>query len=168
MGYVRRAVAVTVNPEKLNVHSRFTPFASINSDYRGELKVLLANLGAAPFAIARGERIAQLVVQRIEHARLREVTNLEPTPRGAGSTGNAGKPQGAKRPAGGSRNKAPRSSPQPPVTLMCRATAGCLVRRSMTKSWPLGLRAIASSMAHERRASCALARRGARKSAASS
>jgi len=55
MGYVRRAAAVTVNPEKLNVHSRFTPFAIINSDYRGELKVLLANLGTAPFAIARGE-----------------------------------------------------------------------------------------------------------------
>jgi len=89
-----------MNPEKLNIHSRFTPFAIINSDYRGELKVLLANLGRAPFAIARGERIAQLVVSRVERARLAEVDSLSPTPRGAGgfgSTGRRGKPHQAKR-----------------------------------------------------------------------
>lgn len=79
---------------------------TIDSDYRGELKVLLANLGSAPFAIARGERIAQLVVERVEQARLIEVTSLLPTPRGAGgfgSTGTAGKSLGKKRPGPGQR-----------------------------------------------------------------
>ena len=46
---------------------------TIDSDYRGEVQVLLVNLGDAPFAIARGERIAQLVVQRVERAALVEV-----------------------------------------------------------------------------------------------
>ena len=54
------------------------------------------------------------------------------------------------------------AGPQPPVTLMWRPTAGRLVRRSMMKSWPLGLRAIASSMASISSASSALARNGAR------
>ena len=74
---------------------------TIDSDYRGELKVLLANLGAAPFAIARGERIAQLVVSRVERARLAEVERLSATPRGAGgfgSTGTARPPSLPKRP----------------------------------------------------------------------
>jgi hypothetical protein len=56
----------------------------------------------------------------------------------------------------------------PPVTLMWRATAGRLVRRSMTKSCPLGLRAIAASMAARSGSSLELARNGARRSAASS
>jgi len=63
---------------------------TIDSDYRGELKVLLANLGTAPFAIARGERIAQLVVARVEQARLVEVERLSATPRGAGGFGSTG------------------------------------------------------------------------------
>ena len=46
---------------------------TIDSDYRGEVQVILVNLGAEPFAIARGERIAQLVVARVEQARLVEV-----------------------------------------------------------------------------------------------
>jgi dUTP pyrophosphatase len=74
---------------------------TIDSDYRGELKVLLANLGTVPFAIARGERIAQLVVSRVEQARLDEVESLSATPRGAGgfgSTGTAGPPHQPKRP----------------------------------------------------------------------
>jgi dUTP pyrophosphatase len=74
---------------------------TIDSDYRGELKVLLGNLGTAPFAIERGQRIAQLVVSRVEQARLTEVESLSPTPRGAGgfgSTGTKAKPHGAPRP----------------------------------------------------------------------
>ena len=63
---------------------------TIDSDYRGELMVLLANLGAAPFAIARGERIAQLVVSRVAQARLAEVESLTATPRGAGGFGSTG------------------------------------------------------------------------------
>src|SRR4029453_6461141 len=57
---------------------------------------------------------------------------------------------------------------QPPVTLMWRATAGALWRRSMRKSWPLGLRLIASWIAASSSASSVLARSGARRSAASS
>ena len=57
---------------------------------------------------------------------------------------------------------------QPPVTLMCRPTAGRRVVRSMTKSWPLGLRAIAARIAAFRSASSADWRKGARRSAASS
>jgi len=79
---------------------------TIDSDYRGELQVLLANLGSEPFAIARGERIAQLVVERVEQARLIEVASLSSTPRGAGgfgSTGTAGKSLGKKRRGPGQR-----------------------------------------------------------------
>ena len=79
---------------------------TIDSDYRGELQVLLANLGSAPFAIARGERIAQLVVQRVEQARLIEVASISPTPRGDGgfgSTGTAVKSLGSKGPRPGPR-----------------------------------------------------------------
>jgi dUTP pyrophosphatase len=63
---------------------------TIDCDYRGEVMVLLANLGGAPFAIARGERIAQLVVQRVERARLVEVADIAPTHRGAGGFGSTG------------------------------------------------------------------------------
>jgi dUTP pyrophosphatase len=63
---------------------------TIDSDYRGEVQVLLANLGQEPFAIARGERIAQLVVQRVAQARLVEVAAIAPTQRGAGGFGSTG------------------------------------------------------------------------------
>jgi dUTP pyrophosphatase len=63
---------------------------TIDSDYRGEVQVLLANLGQEPFAIARGERIAQLVVQRVAQARLVEVAEIAPTQRGAGGFGSTG------------------------------------------------------------------------------
>jgi len=70
---------------------------TIDSDYRGELQVLLANLGQEPFAIARGERIAQLVVQRVEQARLIEVADIAPTSRGARGFGSTGVRAKAKR-----------------------------------------------------------------------
>lgn len=67
----------------------------IDSGYRGELKVLLVNTDPAePFAVARGERIAQLVVQRVEHAVLREVADfdhLDETTRGEGGFGHTGR-----------------------------------------------------------------------------
>ena len=63
---------------------------TIDSDYRGEVQVLLANLGTEPLAIARGERIAQLVVARVEQARLVEAARLAPTQRGAGGFGSTG------------------------------------------------------------------------------
>jgi dUTP pyrophosphatase len=63
---------------------------TIDHDYRGEVKVILANLGDAPFDIVRGERIAQLVPARVQRARLREVTDLDSTARGAGGFGSTG------------------------------------------------------------------------------
>jgi dUTP pyrophosphatase len=64
---------------------------TIDSDYRGEVQVLLINLGDKPFAIARGERIAQLVVQRVERAELAEAAAVSATHRGSGGFGSTGK-----------------------------------------------------------------------------
>jgi dUTP pyrophosphatase len=63
---------------------------TIDSDYRGEVQVLLVNLGEKPFAIARGERIAQLVVQRVERVDLVEARKASATHRGAGGFGSTG------------------------------------------------------------------------------
>lgn len=63
---------------------------TIDSDYRGELKVILVNLGDAPFPIARGDRIAQIVVAPVVQARWEEVTRLDETERGAGGFGSTG------------------------------------------------------------------------------
>lgn len=63
---------------------------TIDCDYRGEVKVILANLGDAPFAIARGDRIAQLVPAPVQRAALDEVTSLDATARGAGGFGSTG------------------------------------------------------------------------------
>jgi dUTP pyrophosphatase len=63
---------------------------TIDADYRGELKVLLINLGAKPFSITRGMRIAQLVVAPVAAAALREVPSLGPTDRGTGGFGSTG------------------------------------------------------------------------------
>ncbi len=64
---------------------------TIDSDYRGEVKVILANLGAEPFEIVRGERIAQLVPAAVTRASFIEVESLEDTPRGAGGFGSTGR-----------------------------------------------------------------------------
>ncbi|HEU0059496.1 MAG TPA: dUTP diphosphatase [Hyphomicrobiaceae bacterium] len=64
---------------------------TIDCDYRGEVKVLLANLGEAAFSIERGERIAQLVFQRVERASLVEIAAASPTPRGVGGFGSTGR-----------------------------------------------------------------------------
>ena len=63
---------------------------TIDSDYRGEVKVILVNLGDAPFAIARGDRIAQLVAAPVQRAELEEVASLDETVRGAGGFGSTG------------------------------------------------------------------------------
>ncbi len=63
---------------------------TVDADYRGEIKVLLINLGAEPFTVRAGERIAQLVVARIERVRLEEGA-LAPTARGAGGYGHTGR-----------------------------------------------------------------------------
>jgi len=64
---------------------------TIDSDYRGEVKVILANLGQEPFAIARGDRIAQLVPAVVLRATLDEVATLDDTSRGAGGFGSTGR-----------------------------------------------------------------------------
>jgi dUTP pyrophosphatase len=64
---------------------------TIDSDYRGEVKVILANLGREPFAIARGDRIAQLVPAVVLRASLDEVAVLADTSRGAGGFGSTGR-----------------------------------------------------------------------------
>ncbi len=64
---------------------------TIDSDYRGELKVILANLGSEPFEIRRGERIAQLVPAPVLNATFIEVEVLSETGRGAGGFGSTGR-----------------------------------------------------------------------------
>ena len=63
---------------------------TIDSDYRGELKIILVNLGDAPFEIRRGDRIAQLVVAPVQQGRMVEVRELDETVRGAGGFGSTG------------------------------------------------------------------------------
>ncbi|ODP39387.1 dUTP diphosphatase [Sphingomonas turrisvirgatae] len=64
---------------------------TIDCDYRGEVKVILANLGNEPFAVVRGERIAQLVPAAVQHAAFDEVASLDETARGAGGFGSTGR-----------------------------------------------------------------------------
>ena len=64
---------------------------TIDSDYRGEVQVVLVNLGDRSFAIARGERIAQLVVARCEQVRLTEAAAASATRRGSGGFGSTGR-----------------------------------------------------------------------------
>ncbi|HEU0044556.1 dUTP diphosphatase [Sphingomonas sp.] len=63
---------------------------TIDSDYRGEVKVILANLGADPFPIRRGDRIAQLVPAPVLRATLVAVDELDDTARGSGGFGSTG------------------------------------------------------------------------------
>jgi len=63
---------------------------TIDSDYRGELKVLMVNLGSAPATIARGERIAQLVIAPVTRAVFVESAELNPSERGDGGFGSTG------------------------------------------------------------------------------
>lgn len=63
---------------------------TIDSDYRGEVKVILINLGDEPFAVRRGERIAQLVPAPVLRAHFSEARELEATARGCGGFGSTG------------------------------------------------------------------------------
>ncbi len=64
---------------------------TVDEDYRGEVKVILINLGDEPFVVNRGERIAQLVIAPVTRADLREVTDLDTTARGDGGFGSTGR-----------------------------------------------------------------------------
>ena len=64
---------------------------TIDADYRGEVKVLLINLGTEPVAFKRGERIAQLIISRYERVEVVEAEELADSERGAGGFGHTGK-----------------------------------------------------------------------------
>ncbi len=63
---------------------------TVDSDYRGELKVILINHGKETFEVKRGDRIAQLVIVRVERVDIKEVEELEETERGEGGFGHTG------------------------------------------------------------------------------
>ncbi len=63
---------------------------TIDSDYRGEVGVILINLGPEPFTLRRGERMAQLVLQRVEGVEWRETSELAGSDRGEGGFGSSG------------------------------------------------------------------------------
>jgi len=63
---------------------------TVDADYRGEIQVLIVNLGQEHFIIRRGLRIAQLVIAPVQHVRLVEFENLDATERGAGGFGSTG------------------------------------------------------------------------------
>lgn len=63
---------------------------TVDADYRGEVKVILVNHGAEPFIVARGMRIAQLVIAAVAGTAFAEVAELPPTERGAGGFGSTG------------------------------------------------------------------------------
>ena len=63
---------------------------TIDSDYRGEVRVILANLGVEPFTVNRGDRIAQMVIQPVLQAELKTVDELPDTERGHGGFGHTG------------------------------------------------------------------------------
>jgi dUTP pyrophosphatase len=64
---------------------------TIDSDYRGEVKVILGNLGEEPFRISRGDRIAQMVISPVARAELDRVEELPASPRGSGGFGSTGR-----------------------------------------------------------------------------
>jgi dUTP pyrophosphatase len=63
---------------------------TVDADYRGEIQVILVNLGSEPFVVQRGMRIAQLVIAPTLHARISESQQLDPTSRGGGGFGSTG------------------------------------------------------------------------------
>jgi dUTP pyrophosphatase len=64
---------------------------TIDADYRGEIGVILLNLGEEPFVVKRGERIAQLVFQQVTPVEWKVVDQLQSTARGSGGFGHTGK-----------------------------------------------------------------------------
>ncbi|MEQ1713820.1 MAG: hypothetical protein ABL908_20820, partial [Hyphomicrobium sp.] len=87
---------------------------TIDSDYRGELQVILVNLGTEPFEIRRGERIAQMVVQAVLQAELVATDVLDETVRGAGGFGSTGRaPTPPAKPSPATRNGSPRAARPP-------------------------------------------------------
>lgn len=84
---------------------------TIDSDYRGELKVILINHGAQPFAVRRGDRVAQLVLAPVVRAEWLEVAELDQTARGDGGFGSTG---GIAALGRAQRGPPPSAAPRPP------------------------------------------------------
>lgn len=63
---------------------------TIDADYRGEIKIIVANLGQEPFTIERGDRIAQMIIAPVTHIQWKEVDELNETDRGPGGFGHTG------------------------------------------------------------------------------
>lgn len=76
-----------IRPETLG----FTHWGGRKSDYRGEIKVILANLGSEAFAVGRGERIVQLVPAAVQAAMVVEADSLDDTARGVSGFGSTGR-----------------------------------------------------------------------------
>ena len=91
---------------------------TIDSDYRGEIGVVLANLGQAPFEIRRAERVAQLVVQPVVQAALVEVAEVSETKRADGGFGSTGK---SSPPAKRSAKPEQKKKPIPSATLAAKS-----------------------------------------------
>jgi dUTP pyrophosphatase len=64
---------------------------TIDADYRGEVMIAVINLGPAAYTVRRGDRIAQMVIQRVHQARIEEVSRLETTGRSTGGFGHTGR-----------------------------------------------------------------------------
>jgi len=63
---------------------------TVDSDYRGEVRVILINLGKEPFPVNRGDRVAQMIITRVARATLAEQDHLDDTQRGSGGFGHTG------------------------------------------------------------------------------
>ena len=93
---VRAAEELVIAPSKRGLIGTGFAFAipntpgTIDSDYRGELKVILINHGDEDFVIERGDRIAQIVVAPVQRGNLVEVEDLDETARGSGGFGSTG------------------------------------------------------------------------------
>lgn len=92
---IPRGFEIQVRPRSgLALHSGLTVVnapGTIDSDYRGEVKVLLVNLGSEAVTIHRGDRVAQLVVAPVIRAEFREAADLDDSDRGAGGFGSTGR-----------------------------------------------------------------------------
>lgn len=64
---------------------------TVDADYRGEVGVILSNLGTEPFVVRRGDRIAQMVIAPVVRAQIEEVAQLSSSPRGEGGFGHTGR-----------------------------------------------------------------------------
>jgi len=87
VGFTQRS---WVNPKAPRFYLGFTLPCDLKSDYRGEMKIIMINLGSDVFQIARGDRIAQLVPALVQRAVFAEVADLDETVRGAGGFGSTG------------------------------------------------------------------------------